>query len=59
MTNHVIIRIPRISLSQIVSFATNYKKGKKVSSHCQSYIAVSRAEVCQKRSAEIQMNQEN
>ena len=58
MTNHVIIRIPRISLSQIVSFATNYKKGKK--SHLiVKAIAVSRAEVCQERSAEIQMNQEN
>ena len=58
MTNHVIIRIPRISLSQIVSFTTNYKKEKK--SHLiVKAIAVSRAEVCQERSAEIQMNQEN
>ena len=59
MTNHVIIRIPRISLSQIVSFATNYKKGKKKSHLIVKAIAVSRAEVCQERSAEIQMNQEN
>ena len=55
MTNHVIIRIPRISLSQIVSFATKEKKSHLIV----KAIAVSRAEFCQERSAEIQMNQEN